>query len=136
MSCWMISDDHADALVSAYRRVSDPNMYRADSTDMRTDTEIGRMLLGECHASVHHRYHAAEALPDSGIAMIAAYRHRPIAMTVTPTTAARAITAARCYAYQACEHPGWESSEEGRQHSAASRAGPDALPIGATGAHG
>ena len=113
MSCWMISDDHADALVSAYRRVSgqNPYAYSTDDLDMLTDSELGQMLLNECNASVHHRYNEAGYLPDVMIYVIAGYRHREMTMPINPTTLARAISAARCYEYQACEHPGWEASD-------------------------
>ena len=94
MSAWMITNDHADFLATAYVRLVDP------AADPQA---IGRELLHENMRSLSARYHSQvdwEALE------VYAYREWPgelIASWVNKNAA--------CADYQCCEHREWAESD-------------------------
>jgi hypothetical protein len=73
-----------------------PNASRGDLT------RVGQMLLDQNVRSVNHRY---QETADAGM-----YRYQPAAGLpgYLPGAVASAID---CYVYQACEDPGWPTSE-------------------------
>ncbi|MDR7277645.1 hypothetical protein [Catenuloplanes atrovinosus] len=124
MSAFVVSDDHIDALLTAglhsrglrwfwpeIDAASDRGNWtsaalQAQSEQRRreltidTAGRVGAVLLAENQRSVNHRYDEEELeIP---------YLFRPVPGTPDPVTTLRIIAS---YEYQACEHPGWRSSE-------------------------
>ncbi len=139
MSCYMVSKEHVDAMVTAgleygmphrnrgpvswlvpepvnehaYSRgepwgpeaVADAERRRRTLTD-DTAGQVGAMLLAENRRSVDHRYDEDELDPSE------AYIYERFPRDITHSFApVEILSAIRCYEYQACEHPGWETSE-------------------------
>lgn len=103
MSAWIVSKQHIDHIVTA--------VIRAELSD-RTPDDIGRMLWGECLASVKYRYPRARSGHRPGPAGfkdsdIGRYTWAETA-ELTPGGLAKTLG---CYQYQSCEHPGWDGSE-------------------------
>lgn len=92
MSAWMITDDHADFIATAYVRLIDP------AADPQT---IGRELLMENHASLAARY------GDNDFSQGKAYRFREWEGELDRVWINKA---AICADYQCCEHREWEPS--------------------------
>ena len=98
MSCWIVSKEHIDLLVSA----------GAEMTGMDPD-ELGKMLWEENHNSVNSHYTEQQAVPP--------YTFEPPPETVKnngkvqPVSPVVLIKAINCYEYQSCEHEGWEVSK-------------------------
>ncbi len=114
MSAYMIHEDHAHALITAYLELRAPRS--STSADVQSEaTAMVRTLLTECEASVRYRYPTGtlpgpvERTPIDETTFVAVAWSTPFA-TYRDRTLARTINAARCYAYQACEHPGWPES--------------------------
>lgn len=128
MSAWVVSKAHIDALVTAaladglswwQRHDCDVNVGSnsrrwIDSGDLDRAHEVGMMLWAENVASIHCRYpDTAEndadypGPSDFSEADVASYRYRPTTL-LGPVEILKAIA---CYAYQACEHDGWNTSE-------------------------
>jgi hypothetical protein len=61
---------------------------------------IGLALTRECETSVNYRYKSDSELTSKFFASLRFY----------PFTAVEALKIVRCYAYQSCEHPAWETS--------------------------
>jgi hypothetical protein len=110
MSAWIVSKTHIDCLVQAG---IEREMVHPDEAD-----EIGRMLWGECLASVAYRY------PGDGDGErpgpinfrdgdVDAYVYEPLDGEPGISLRAEAVVnkAAGCYGYQSCEHPGYEGSK-------------------------
>lgn len=98
MSCWMITDAHADFLATAYLQFVD------DSADPQT---IGQAILTENARSCRARYDDRHGMAAEGEAQAAAYVYRRWIGNIAP---ANLNKNARCAAYQACEHDEWEQS--------------------------
>lgn len=96
MSAFLVSKKHIDALVSA-RNIS----QYSRPFEQKSDDELGRMLLAANYESLAARYH--DTIDEKAIE---SYRHEPRTFPVVTL-----IKAAHCYAYQACEHEGWEMSD-------------------------
>lgn len=118
MSAYMISVDHACALVTAYLELRSGGRGSSFSDHLAAEaTAMVRDLLTECERSVRHRYPTAGddlpgpigAPPISETTFAAVPWSTPYA-THRNRTLARVINAARCYSYQACEHPEWIGS--------------------------
>lgn len=74
--------------------------------------KVGQMLLDQCVASVRYRYPNEED-PDDLPGPISnewqvPFSFRPLGRVPTPVEALKLI---RCYDYQSCENPEWETSE-------------------------
>jgi hypothetical protein len=67
-----------------------------------TADRTGQMLMRENRLSVDHRYNESE------VEDIYEYPYGPHTRHINPVAILSAI---RCYEYQSCEHPGWETSE-------------------------
>ena len=93
MSAWMISDAHADFLVTAYLKMID------GTADPQA---IGQALLYENCASLAARY------GDNDTSQADEYRFRYWAGPIEP---ANVNKQARCADYQCCEHRAWEESQ-------------------------
>lgn len=75
----------------------------------RTISRVASMLLSENLRSLAHRYPRDHHL---GAAAYDAFDlPRTIEAEAIMTPAVHIIKACHCYAYQACEHPGWEGSD-------------------------
>lgn len=110
MSAFLVSHDHIDALITAAAAL--PPIHSCPLPDGMTATAWGRVLLGECSASVRYRYEPESYQPDlDTFVIVLGYRYRPMAIGgATTRMLARAAEAVRCYQYQSCEHPGWTDS--------------------------
>lgn len=127
MSAWMITNDHADFLATAYLRLVDPT---ADPQ------AIGRELLHENMRSLTARY---ETQTDDE--RLNAYVYREWAAPLKP---AWVDCAAACAEYQSCEHGDeWQASDSCRRLEAIQAASgwpkgkswPDSAPWGIDAKH-
>lgn len=104
MSAWVVTPAHIDVLVKG---MIEKKVIAAEDAD-----ECGRDLYAECVKSVSYRYpdDSFDELPGLIEKIpVAEYRYvEPSDKLVLTDQHYRA--AARCYRYQSCEHPGWESS--------------------------
>jgi hypothetical protein len=108
MSAFIVSKAHIDRIVST------ANRWRYSDMRMSPD-DLGRMLWLENLKSVAYRYpddRDGDRPGPSGLTddQIAHYRWTPTP-ELTPVEALKAI---RCYDYQSCEHPGYETSQARR----------------------
>jgi hypothetical protein len=71
--------------------------------DERRASEVAFMLLAENCASVNYRYEDSEAL-----AIDTMFPYKRVVRKVIHADVFKALD---CYEYQACEHPGWATSE-------------------------
>lgn len=139
MSAFVVDDAHIDLLVQAgcdLPPASEPLRWFWPPLDATTDSgswtseqlatqahervrhlrrrdqdecdRVGRLLLATNYDSVNHRYDEMDA---EAIAAIDSYRHRRFNGMVEASHAGSVIGAIRTYRYQACEHPGWPTSE-------------------------
>uniref|UniRef100_A0A6M3JER0 Uncharacterized protein n=1 Tax=viral metagenome TaxID=1070528 RepID=A0A6M3JER0_9ZZZZ len=142
MSAFIVSKEHVDALISAalyhapkypgdarfpaswFSEEPDPDedrsaWYQACRRELTEETAdaTGLMLWEECRQSVAHRY------PNDGdgmwpgpagltMAEVAEYRYQ--SNQIIAADPVKTLQALRCYEYQTCEHPDWESSEAKR----------------------
>jgi len=103
MSAWIVSKRHIDYMVTAIIHAE----LACESPD-----ELGRMLWGECLASVAWRYphHGDGERPGPAEFCdgdVAAYIWEETPL-LTDGGLAKTLG---CYRYQSCEHPGWEGSQ-------------------------
>lgn len=120
MSAYLVSRGHIRYLVEAALRLQGRRMgpfsyyhggKRHDVNELNADA-IGTMLWTENARSIAHRYPSTDSDTrpgpiDDGPEM--GYVHRAAwQATLDPVQVMKAI---RCYTYQSCEHPGWETSE-------------------------
>jgi hypothetical protein len=110
MSAWIVSKTHIDALVQAG---IEREMVRPNEAD-----EFGRMLWGECLASVAYRYPGdgdgeRPGPSDFRDGDVDAYIYEPLEGGPGISLRAEAVVnkAASCYDYQSCEHPGYDGSK-------------------------
>lgn len=108
MSAWIPMKEHIDLLVKTADVL---DVHDHDNRD-----ELGQMFVDEVVASVSYRYPdddvQAGELPGP-IPPWDYYNHGPFVYADPGfmPDAAEMRQLVGCYAYQACEHPGWESSE-------------------------
>ena len=110
MSAWIVSKTHIDCLVQAG---IEREMVRPNEAD-----EFGRMLWGECLASVAYRYPndgdgdrpGPTAFRDGDVD---AYVYEPLDGESGISLRAEAVvhSAAGCYDYQSGEHPTYDGSK-------------------------
>ena len=108
MSAFSVSTAHLDYLVTAAYRYGCLKQVTPHFSPFLTDydvaTKVLRMLRAENNASLAARYPShpdmQSALEDDDEATL---RGEPDPVQV--------LKAVNCYAYQACEHDGWEASE-------------------------
>lgn len=121
MSAFIVGKEHIDYLVdiaaaSRYGVNYWPEGYgKGRKLDPRIDcNEIGRLLWTENVKSVSYHYpnEAPGHWPgpiDLDWETITLYQHQYTG-TWMPMTAVQGLKALRCYVYQSCEHPEWETS--------------------------
>ena len=104
MSCFFVSADDINLLVTAYR-----DLGLACPGESASDwTGVGRRLWQENLNSYAYRYNMPERHEAEFVGCeseIAAYEFAEL--KAKPEAIAKL---ARCYSYQTCEHAGWESS--------------------------
>lgn len=106
MSAWMVTQEHVDVLVSA------AVAFKLIEPDQATET--GRMLWSENLESINYRYpdtventdHIPGPVDFDGAATVAEYVFTPRSVE-EPHFIVKQLD---CFAYQSCEHPGWEDS--------------------------
>ena len=121
MSAYIVSKAHISAILraAAARRAPlhdghqqrDPMWWKHDYLREDRLDEVGRMLLGQCVASVHYRYEdeAPEDLPSPcDNEWLTPYEYIPVGRMPTPVEALKLLA---CYEYQSCENPGWPQTE-------------------------
>lgn len=107
MSAYVVSKSHIDALVTVALRgpIGGRSTWRevqvGDEWDGSADT-LGAILTLQNLLSVSYRYSDPSFLDMDCDA--------PYLWTAHPVTLVQAIKAIHCYAYQACENPGWDTS--------------------------
>ena len=108
MSAFLCTDEHISVLAYyAFARAKVRPFGCALEERGLTDAEvIARRLHAENVRSVNHRYRE-DGCPPFAYSWAAARK-------VPSIPAVQIIKAAKCYAYQACEHDGWESSDAKR----------------------
>lgn len=130
MSAFVVEPTHVDALVSAglswrigcsdlrwfwpeLDRSEDMDALRGKTRELTFDSagRVASMLYTECYVSVRYRYDspAHEEMPGL-IDMPRPDEYVFAIMNGTPDPVV-VLKALSCYEYQACEHPGWLSSE-------------------------
>ena len=117
MSAFLVGTDHIDFLISAANSwdvrwyFTAPEGGPTMSGDALGDLDtLGMRLIAENAASVSARYAHCDDLDEDERGETAAfYRHRFVPPTALNPV--HVLNAARCYAYQACEHDEWETSE-------------------------
>ena len=114
MSAFLVSDSHLDAIVTvALFGVSEAPAKSGQwhlpwfgnpsrRVDLYNANALGEMLLRENEASIRARYPSDKTPPAP--AYVYTVRFLPLISAVA------ALKLLSCYAYQACEHDGWESS--------------------------
>ena len=120
MSAYVVDYDHIDFLVSAglnYRLTwiwdfdQDAGTYKRNELNKDTARAAGQMLWDENIKSVSHRYQDDLELPgpiDTDGVGIYSLNQNGLFDSIKPL---QIIKACDCYDYQACEHPGWHTSE-------------------------
>lgn len=111
MSAFVVNTDHIDAIVTAWINVGGP-CYMADRYEKAT--EIGRMLLAECIASVSYRYGDPNELPGPiPTPTVEGYEYQRMyfAPDRWSLLVPRILKLLDCYEYQSCEHPEWAESK-------------------------
>lgn len=103
MSCWMISDAHADFLATAYLQFIDGD---ADPQ------AIGAALLTENARSIRVRYEERHGMAEQGDTQAAAYRYRPWRGNINPDDL---HVQALCANYQCSEDHCWPSTDSAKQ---------------------
>ena len=102
MSAWIVSRAQIDALVLAGIQFRVPFDPATSAGRIPTPAELaaaGTALWTENHRSVNHRYDEDTAVPD--------YTPALPEVLLDPVAVVKLIA---CYAYQSCEHPGWDTS--------------------------
>lgn len=100
MSAYIVSHDHIDAILTAYRHFV--NSY--DCPNVGEATIIGRDLLHENSKSVAYRYNEEV---DNGWAD---YNFEPVKNDLTVLSPVQLIKLCDCLDHQSCEHPEWDES--------------------------
>lgn len=113
MSSFQLSDAHVTAMLNGattlYRTQFGGNgsfrWYFGDLNHQgeltpETADRVGTMLLAENDKSLRHEY--GDDLPERSYRFVEDLR---------PVDPLKILKTAKCYEYQRCEHPGWESSE-------------------------
>lgn len=108
MSAWIVSKAHIDALVQ--------EMVAREVIPPERATAVGRELWEECRLSVAYRYPRDKSGERPGPVdltdeIMAEYVFEGVEAPLHPEAIRFNI---RCYNYQSCEHPGWESSQSFR----------------------
>lgn len=127
MSAYLVNRAHIDALVTyALEHSIHPKPE---------GSVLGRLLWGENAKSVRHRYDdAAEIWPE--VETTEAYEFDPGYVSQISI-----VKACHCYAYQSCEHPGWDTSTAKRvidviEQHALQRLGVTYKQLSESGPHG
>jgi hypothetical protein len=94
MSAWTVSAAHIDALINSALE----HGVLESGPKAQLDA-VGQVLWAENYKSVNYRYDEDTPVPDYSFTG-----------TEKPLDPVAVLTAAHSYAYQSCEHPGWESS--------------------------
>jgi len=96
MSAWLVSKTHIDALVT----------YAIDHcvSPKPNPDEVGKLLWYENRKSLRYRYADADDCWED-LKTLNTYRYEPAYVSEVAI-----VKAVHCYAYQSCEHPGWEKS--------------------------
>lgn len=106
MSAWIVSKKHIDYIVTAIIRAE----ISTESTE--SPDELGRMLWGECLASVAYRYPDDKDGERPGPVDFRDSDVNTYVWEETPVLAGGALAKTLgCYRYQSCEHPEWDDSE-------------------------
>jgi hypothetical protein len=108
MSAWIPNKEHVDLLV----KVADVLSARIPVVVPEDRDVLGQMFVNEVVASVSFRYpnddvQAGELPGPCEVYYLAPYVYSDPGFT---PDAAEMRQLVGCYSYQACEHPGWESS--------------------------
>jgi hypothetical protein len=107
MSAWIPNKEHIDLMV----KTADVLSARIPVAMPKDRNALGQMLTDEVVASVAYRY---DERPEDGQlpGPCETYYLEPYVYADPGfmPDAAEMRQLARCYSYQACEHPGWESS--------------------------
>jgi hypothetical protein len=101
MSAWIVSDKHIASILVTAHRLLGAEFWRVLRFHLKVDNEeaAAAILLRENYRSVNYRY-----------------KERKRAPKVVSFAEAEAVNLAQfktlldCYAYQSCEHKGWERS--------------------------
>ena len=102
MSAWIVTRAQIDALVLAGIQFRVPFDASAPAGRVLIRAElsaVGAALWAENHRSVNHRYDQDTAVPD--------YTATLPEVLLDPVAVVKLVA---CFAYQSCEHPGWETS--------------------------
>lgn len=107
MSAWMHGNEHIDLIVSAAREAG-----LGYTTQAEADA-LGKMLLAENAASVNYRYDIAPTDPEAKdyARQVKGYTFTPVDLDALPDWTSGVAKALSSYAYQSCEHEGWETSQ-------------------------
>lgn len=122
MSAFMCSDNHLAILASYAVRHCLEDVPYALRTElerdgfehkpggyMRTVARVASMLASENLRSIEHRYPGDHSGEQEAYASFDVPKGAETRAHQLP--ALHIIKACHCYAYQACEHPGWEASD-------------------------
>ncbi|MCO7219488.1 hypothetical protein [Klenkia sp. PcliD-1-E] len=108
MSAWIVSRAHIDVLVQG--------LCESEHVTHLGPDEVGRSLWQECLRSVAYRYPAdgdgnRPGPVDFRDDDVETYTYRRPSVRISLTGLHHAIA---CYAYQSCEHQGWQNSDAER----------------------
>jgi hypothetical protein len=109
----MCSEVHLSTLVSAaiyyeHGRLQAPYIRDAGAPDLSDEEHTFQVLVAENVKSLVARYGDKE-LAEGGMADTKGYRYTPTALSAV-TNGAWILRLISSYAYQSCEHDGWENS--------------------------
>jgi hypothetical protein len=121
MSAFVVNKSHINAIIQAafatryqpftwYHKEQDGRLQHHQLNSENANA-TGQMLLDECVHSVQYRYEddTISNLPGPiNAEWLIPFEWRPCVKQPTPLEAIKLI---KCYEYQSCEHPEWETSE-------------------------
>lgn len=122
MSAYMVDREHIHYLIEAAmsRRIRGPHndahrwwhggrWLELPDHDRRREAEVGQMLWDENRASIRARYPDTDHMPGPvGENYVYGKHSRFPHVPIDPV---QVLKACDCFAYQACEHDGWNDSE-------------------------
>lgn len=101
MSAWIVTRAHIDVLVLAGVQFGVPyDLNRRGAVGPAVLAAAGADLWAENHRSVNYRYREDSKPP--------AYPAPTAEVILDPVAVVKAVD---CFAYQSCEHPGWQTSD-------------------------
>jgi hypothetical protein len=102
MSAFIVGRPHITALVNLALHGPRDGERTSLYTKMGNPDQMGQALWDENYRSFNYRYEDHQTAPP--------YRHPLVTREDSVPSAIEGLKVIACYEYQACEHPGWQTS--------------------------